>query len=115
MVGYCSHLLLLAGQRSQCKPPAGTTLTLLYASPILITQKLPYQPHVLAYITIILATQAPPGVSTYTYALFVHDFNQNWKSVEILVKIPNTKFQEYLPCGGCIVPCTQIKLTVTFH
>jgi len=80
MVGHRSHLLLLTGQRPQCKPPAGTALTLLYESPILITQKVPYQPHVLAYITILLATQAPPGVSTYMYALFVHDFNQNWKS-----------------------------------
>jgi hypothetical protein len=36
-------------------------------------------------------------------------------SLETLVKIPNTKFQEYLPCWGCVVPCRQINLTVTFH
>jgi len=80
MVGHRSHLLLLAGQRPQCNPPTRTTLTLLYESPIQFKQKLPYQPHVLAHITIILATQAPLGVSTYMYALFVHDFNQNWRS-----------------------------------
>ena len=74
-------LLLFAGQRPQCKPPTGT-LMLLYESPIPITQILPHQPLVLAYITIILATQAPPGVSTYTCAVFVHDFNQNWKSTD---------------------------------
>jgi hypothetical protein len=36
-------------------------------------------------------------------------------SLEVLVKIPNIKFQVYPPFGGCSVPCRQIKPKVTFH